>query len=164
MKKILVVVAAVATFAVAMEGAVFAADVTGPVVPVNAAVTEKCVITSNGSMDITIDPATAADLTFAVDGVVVQPNVKCTKSNTTVQVTASSGAATSTTGSLSSTLKNASLTPIPYTFTFTSPVTGNGFGINSAVSFGIEGTILQAEANKAEFGTYTDTVTLTLNY
>jgi hypothetical protein len=41
---------------------------------------------------------------------------------------------------------------------------GNGFGAAADVDFNIGGTIAKADAEVAEYGNYTDTVTLTLTY
>jgi hypothetical protein len=153
MKKILLV--AVLGIVGVMAGSSFAAAPLDVQVDVNAAVTQKCVVTSNGTLDITIDPASAA-ATQAFTA--VEPSAKCTKTK------ASTTAAVAATSLNSFKLKGAGLTDIPYTFTYNSTVTGNGFGSAADVDFGIGGTVAQADALVAEYGSYTDTVTMTLTY
>lgn len=150
MKKTLIAGVA-AIMVIVMAGWAMAASVP---VDVSAAVSQKCVVASNGSLDIIIDPSLGVDQNFTA----VQPVAKCTKTGgaTTAAVTA-----TSANGF---TLVGAGLTPIPYTFTKNATVVGNGFGTGANVAFGIGGSVGVAAANAAEYGSYTDTVTLTLTY
>lgn len=154
MKKVLLM-AAVALMVIAMAGGAYAAAPLDVSVDVTAVVTQKCVVTSNGLLDITIDPALAAP-TQAFTA--IQPSAQCTK---TKGVTTASVAATSANGF---TLVGAGLTPIPYALTYNPAVVGNGFGAAADVDFNIGGTVAQAAAYVAEYGSYTDTVTLTLTY
>lgn len=167
MKKSLVVLAAM-MMVFAMVGGVYAGTAGGdnPIVDVSATVSERCTMTSHGSLTIAIDPSVSGDQNFTP----VQPSVKCTKSKsgTTATVTATSTNSTnaSATGSVVGTLKNGDTTDIDYTFTFDPSVTGNGFGTGSDVNFNIGGYVAQTDAQAAEYSTvtYTDTITLTLVY
>lgn len=153
MKKILWI-AVVAVGVIALAGGAFAAPPLDVPVDVTAAVTQKCVVTSNGTLDITIDPELAGPQAFTA----VQPQAKCTK---TQGASTASVVAVSTNGF---TLVGAGLTPIPYSFTFNNTVVGNGFGAAADVAFNIGGSVAAADANVAEFGSFTDTVTMTLTY
>jgi len=156
MKKILLA-AAVLGIVGLMAGSSFAAPPLDVQVDVTAAVTQKCEVASNGTLDIIIDPASAA-ATQAFTA--VQPSAKCTKTK------AATTAAVAATSLNSFKLKGAGLTDIPYTFTYNATVVGKGFGggAGTDVDFGIGGTIAQADAFVAEYGSYTDTVTMTLTY
>lgn len=153
MKKILLA-AVVAVGVLALAGGAFAAPPLDVPVNVTAAVTQKCIVASPGTLDITIDPDLAGPQAFTA----VDPVAQCTKTK---------GAATAAVTAASTngfTLVGAGLTSIPYAFTFNNAVVGNGFGAGAPVAFGIGGSVAAADANVAEFGAYTDTVTLTLAY
>jgi spore coat protein U-like protein len=155
MKKSLVILAAMA-FVIAMVGGAYAAPPLDVQVDVTGSVTQKCVVTSNGALTITIDPASAsATQAFTA----TQPQAKCTKTKGTAT------AAVSATSTNSFALKGtAGEADIPYTFTYNHTVVGNGFGSGADVNFNIAGSVAQGDAQTAEYGSYTDTVTLTLTY
>jgi hypothetical protein len=163
MKKILLVAVAAVGIMV-MTGSAFAAPPLDVPVNVTAAVTQKCVVNSPGALDITIDPASAA-ATQAFTA--TQPDAQCTKTKgaATAAITATSAnAGSDSTGTLIGSLVSGAGNPIPYTFTFSPAVVGNGFGAGAPVAFGIGGSVALADASVAEYGSYTDTVTLTLTY
>ncbi len=166
MKKYMVVLAAIVMVVVMVGGAYAQA---APTVDVSASVTPVCVSSANGAMSITINPSTvgAGGYTFSPDGTVIQPKVKCTASGSTAMftITATNAEGTNATGSLNGLLKNGTHPSIPYTFTFTPSVAGNGFA-GADVGININGTITQAAAQAAEYSAtgYTETVTLTFNY
>ena len=155
MKKNLIM-AAVAVIVIAMAGGAYAAPPLDVTVGVSATVTQKCVVATPGTLDITIDPAPAGVQNFTA---VQQPSAKCTKTKgvTTASVSAVSANGYTLVGVVG-------LTPIPYTFTYNATVVGNGFGAGADVDFNIGGSVTAANANAAESGSYTDTVTLTLTY
>ena len=155
MKKLLQVATMAAAVVVIMAGFAVAAPPLDVTVGVTAAVTQKCVVASPGALTITIDPASAAATQAFTP---TQPSAKCTKTK---------GSATAAVAAVSANggvLKGAGLTDIPYTFTNNATVVGNGFGAAGDVAFNIGGSVAQADAQAAEYGSYTDTVTLTLTY
>lgn len=151
-----IVMAAVAVGVLVMANGAFAAAPLDVQVDVTANVTQKCDVAANGTLDITIDPAASAVQNFTA----VQPQAKCTKTKgvTTAAVTATSLNSFKLVGT-------AGEAAIPYTFTKNATVVGNGFGSGASdVDFNIGGSIAAVDANAADYGSYTDTVTLTLAY
>jgi len=163
MKKILVV-AAVEMMVMALAGGVFAAPPLDVQVGVNAAVTNKCAVTSPGALNITIDPELTVDQPFTP----LEPVAHCTKTkggmDASITAESTNAGTTSNTGTLVGSLDSGAGNPIPYTFTFNPTVVGNGFGAGAPVAFGIGGSVASGDAQVAEYGSYTDTVTLTLAY
>lgn len=154
MKK-MVMVAIIMIMAVAMAGGAYAAPPLDVQVNVNATVTQKCVVATPGALDIVIDPTVSGNQAF----IATQPSAKCTK--TKGAATAAVSATSLNTFNLAGTAGEAD---IPYTFTFNPTVVGNGFGAGADVDFGIGGYVAEADANVAEYGSYTDTITMTLAY
>lgn len=167
MKKILV---AVAVVVMVMAGSAFAFVATSGDVAVTATVSSGCSAIVGGPIHVDIDPVTlgASD---AISAGVTAATVQCVKHNVAgyfkVDAFSAGSALTSNSGSLVGSLKFAGLTPIPYTLTFTAAFDGNGFGgpARNIALIGVGGVrVLNADALAAEFGAYTDTVTLTVNY
>jgi hypothetical protein len=168
MKKILVA-AAVAVVVLVMAGSAFAAIATSGDVIINATVASGCSAIAGGPLNLAIDPVTLGAADVISTG--TPATVQCVKHNVvgyfTVDAYSAGSALTSNTGSLTGSLTNAPLTPIPYTLTFTAAFDGNGFGgpaRNIALILAGGVTVLNANALAAEFGSYSDTVTLTVNY
>jgi hypothetical protein len=168
MKKILVAVF-VLVVGIVMAGSAFAAIATSGDVTVNAVVSSGCSAIAGGPLNLAIDPATlgAADVTSTGTPATVQ----CVKHNNatyfSVDAYSAGSALTSNTGSLVGSLKFGLLTPIPYTLTFTATFDGNGFGgpaRNVALILAGGVKVLNADALAAEFGSFSDTITLTVNY
>src|SRR5690349_14204694 len=141
MKKILLGAAA-AVIVIAMTGGAFAASV-APTVGVTAGVASKCVTNGNGALAITIDSSESGQLNMTP----TQPQVKFTKGDT-VGIVASNteGDSTGTPGTITGLLKLAGHASIPYTVTFTSGPTGNGFGAAADLGINIAGYVAQADA------------------
>lgn len=169
MKKILVAVT-VAVAVMVMAGSAFAAIATSGDVTVNATVSSGCSAVAGGPFALAIDPVAlgGADV---ISTAVAPATVQCVKHNVagffTVDAYSAGSALTSNTGSLTGSLKAIGLTPIPYTLTFTASFDGSGFGgparnVSLILAGGVK--VLNADALAAEFGSYTDTVTLTVNY
>lgn len=164
MKKILIV-ATVMVFVIAMAGGAFAGAVAGPIVPVNATVSEKCIVSTNGSINVALDPSLAG---AAQTWTVIQPQAKCTKTPgvTTAAVSVTGNGPADSTGNFVSFLHQGGYADIPYTFTYNQKVAGNGFGSGADVNFGISASITDSAVAAATYSTtpYTDTVTMTLTY
>jgi spore coat protein U-like protein len=113
-------------------------------------VTGKCdIVTSPGAMDFTIDPAGG---TFTAN-VTASPVIKCTKSHPyTVACTSTN----------TFNLKQGT-TLIPYTFTCPADGSGLGYGAGNNITMAIGGSVTSA-ALDAPAGSYSDTVTITVNY
>ena len=158
MKKLMAVLAAMA-FVVVMAGGAWA-DVTGDV-EINATVSGKCNAITANDLTLTIDPATTSDVVSTG----ADTTVKCTNKKT-FNVAAVSGTNVGASGTLSSTLKSAGKTDIPYTLTYTSSFTGAGFGGAAAQELVADNAavVTAANANAAEEGSYSDTVTITVEY
>ena len=160
MKKFLVALAAMA-FVIVMVSGAWAN--TSKNVTVSASVTAKCNEITANDLTLTIDPATATDVTSSGSATTVQ----CTynKPFNVTAFSAGAGGTADTDGSLAGVLKDGSKT-IPYTLTYTNSFTGGGFGTATATTLvtGVAAKVVQTEANKAEEGTYSDTVTITILY
>jgi len=153
-------VLAAMAFVVVMAGGAWA-DVSGTV-NVNATVSGKCNAITANDLTLAIDPATASDVTSTG----ADTTVKCTNKKD-FTVTAVSGTNVGASGTLSSTLKSAGKTDIPYTLTYTSSFTGAGFGAAAAATTLVTATaakVTTADANAAEAGSYTDAVLITVVY
>lgn len=124
-------------------------------VNVTATVLEVCKFTASTMADIalpTINPSTvAADVTK--DGDITY---QCTNGTTpTVSIQ---------TGTTARTLTDGAKT-INYTFTLGTPMAGTGFSTSAASAKVVAtATIAKAAAQDAQAGTYSDTVTLSINY
>ena len=151
MKKAIVILAAMAILFVSGTAAV-AADTAN--VAVNATVVGACKFNSGGTIDFTLDPSIGGD----VNGAVTQPQFWCTK-NASYTITDDNGQ-----NEVGTThrMKHASLSEfIEYTFTYTA--TGTGAGKNSPITMNIASTVAEAQYANASAGSYSDTVTLTIN-
>lgn len=149
MKKILV--AAMVLGLLAMGGAAWAADTQ---VTVTAVVTGTCQFLTEGTIDFALDPSTGGD----VIGVVSQPTFWCTK-NSSYTITDDDGDNASGT---THQMKHATLNEfIPYSFTYTD--TGTGGGRSTTITLDIASTVVDADYANVSEGTYSDTVTLTVN-
>ncbi len=161
MKKLLLA-AAVVVIGIGLAGNTIAGTV-NPLVSVAATVSAKCTYMNPGALTINIDPT----LSGAQNMTVTQPQVKCTNKRTVAISAASAGSSsTSTTGTLTGSLTQTGVSSIPYTFTFAPTPVGNGFGSGADLAINIAGSVLEADAQAAQYadGSYTDTVTLTVTY
>lgn len=122
-------------------------------VNVSATVVGTCQFNSGGSVTFTLDPSVGGD----VVGTVTQPQFWCTK-NATYTITDDNGLNASGT---THRMKDAGTNYIPYSFTYTT--TGTGQGKTSPITMDISASVLEADYINAPAGTYTDTVTLTIN-
>lgn len=169
MKKILVLAIAVAV--IGMAGSAFAATAGTANVTINATVTQNCTAISAGNLFLTIDPTTA----FEVDSAGNNTKIQCTSGAPYTVNAASAGSGNnSSTGTLVGHLTAGGLSDIPYTLYFTSGFNGTGIGAagndivlifgagNSVTSHGV--VVTTADANTAQLGSYSDTVTLTVSY
>lgn len=169
-------VAAIAVLIVAMAGGAYALN-TGDSVTVNATVNGMCSNTVAGLFTtLVIDPSSAADQPFTGG---TAASVQCSKNLTTTSITATSANGTANnvpcTGSgnflTNFTMKSVSGATINYSFACAAGVTGIGFGTAGDgihdVSLGTAAKVLAADAQIADYdsgNTYTDTVTLTINF
>ena len=160
MKKLMAVLAAMA-FVVVMAGGAWA-DVTGDV-DINATVSGKCNAITANDLTLTIDPATASAVTSTGSATTVQ----CSKSKafTVTAASAGAGGAEDNDGSLAGVLTGPGAT-IPYTLAYTSSFNGAGFGSATPTTLlnANAATVAIVDANAAEEGTYSDTVTITVEY
>jgi len=151
MKKAIVILAAMAILFVSVTAAV-AADTAN--VAVNATVVGACKFNSGGTIDFTLDPSIGGD----VNGAVTQPQFWCTK-NASYTITDDNGLNDSGT---TYQMKHASLADvIPYSFVYTA--TGTGSGPGTPITMNITSTVLSADYLNVAAGSYSDTVTLTIN-
>jgi hypothetical protein len=167
-------VAAIAVLVVAMAGGAYAGNTTD-LVTVNAKVNGMCSKTVAGIFNtLAIDPSNVADQPFTVG---TDASVQCTKSLATTSITATSANGTAnlvpcTGGYLTGfTVKSVSGATINYSFACAAGVTGIGFGTAGDgvhdVSLGMAAKVLAADVQTANYdngNTYTDTVTLTINF
>lgn len=149
MKKLILALALV-TIAV-IPSITFAAGST--TVNVSATVVGTCQFNSGGSVTFTLDPSVGGN----VNGTVTQPQFWCTK-NATYTITDDKGLNESGT---THRMKDTGTNYIPYSFTYTT--TGTGNGKTSPITMDISASVLEADYIDAPAGTYTDTVTLTIN-
>ena len=151
MKKILMALIAVAL--VAMAGAAMAQDTA--TVAVSATVVGTCKFATGGSIPFgNLDPSVGTDQTPAV----TQPTFWCTK-GAGYTITDDDGVNKSGT---THQMKHASLTEyIPYSFTYTA--SGTGAGPGSVLTMDIASSVKGTDYQNASAGSYTDTVTLTIN-
>ncbi len=160
MKNVLIV-AAVVVLVIAMGSGAFAAP--GSVtVSVNGSVASKCVSNSNGQLQITIDPSATGNQYMTA----TQPSVQCTNGKTVAISAACAGGTDNGAGTLTGcAMAKSGFNSIPYTFTYSASVSGNGFGSASAIATNIGGYVAQNDAQVAQYASgYQDTVTLTINY
>ena len=149
MKKLLITLIAVGLIVIA--GSAFADTTT---VAVSASVTGTCKFTGAGTVAFTLDPSVGTN----VNGTVVQPTFWCTKG---ASYTIADDNGVNKDGTTYR-MKHASLTEyIPYTFTYTS--TGAGLGKSSTITMNIASTVTGTDYVNASSGSYSDTVTLTIN-
>ncbi len=166
--------AAITIIVIAMAGGAFAAPPTGwtdQTVLINATVKACCKNFSAGNMTLGIDPSTSAPVYSTGNLTTVQ----CTKTTPfyVSALSAGAGGAANTTGTLSGKLtavSPATNSPIPYTLYFTPSFTGSGFGSATATtlitgngdsSHGVN--VAATDAQAAQAGTYSDTVTLSIS-
>jgi hypothetical protein len=172
MKKSLVILAAMA-FVIAMVSGAYAGSI-APTVAVSASVQSQCTTPVNGVFaPLSIDPSSASNQPFTVT---TPSTVRCTAGRTTPSITASStyGTTKTTPATCSGALQTGftmkeptSGDTINYSFQCNTSILGLGFGSGSDVSLGIAATVLTADANAANYAagaTYSDTITLTVNY
>ena len=157
MKRLLVVLVAMMMVLAMVGGAL--ADV-NDTVNINASVEGKCSAIVANDLTLTIDPATASDVTSTGSAT----TVKCSN-NKSFTVTAVSGTNNGAAGTLSSVLTGTGA-DIPYTLTYTPSFTGAGFGSAAATTLvtANAAVVATADANAAEEGTYTDAVVITVQY
>ncbi len=149
MKKVLLLLALVTVGLI--PSLTFAAGTT--TVTVSATVVGTCKFDSGGSISFTLDPSVGGN----VNGTVIQPQFWCTK-NASYTITDDDGL-----NEVGTTHRMADGTGnfIPYSFNYTS--TGTGLGRTSPITMNITATVLEADYINEAAGTYTDTVTLSIN-
>lgn len=153
MKKTIVILAAMAILFVSGTAAVANDTAT---VAVTATVVGTCkFVNKSGSISFgNLDPSVGGD----VSGVVKQPTFWCTK-NAGYTITDDNGLNESGT---TYQMKHASLADvIPYSFVYTA--TGTGSGPGTPITMNITSTVLSADYLNVAAGSYSDTVTLTIN-
>jgi len=152
MKKTMMTVIAVAL--VAMAGAAMAQDTA--TVAVSATVVGTCKFTAGGTIPFgNLDPSIGTNQTPAVS----QPTFWCTK-GASYTITDDDGLYAS--GTNLNRMKHGTLAEyIPYSFTYLA--TGTGAGPGSVLTMNIASTVLGSDYLNASAGTYSDTVTLTIN-
>ncbi len=161
MKKLMTVLAAVMLM-FAMTSSVWAADVATGSVGISTSIAAKCSDISASDLTLTIDPETSTDVTSTGGAT----TVKCTNNKSFNVSAASVGSGnTSTDGTLDGTMKDGTKS-LNYTLAFTSNFTGAGFGSVAATTLvtANAATVTAADANAAEEGSYSDTVTITVSY
>jgi len=152
MKKTLMAVVTIAL--VTMAGAAMALDTA--TVAVSATVVGTCKFTAGGSIPFgNLDPSVGTDQTPAV----TQPTFWCTR-GAGYTITDDDGLYES--GPNLNRMKHGTLAEyIPYSFTYTAA--GTGAGPANILSMNIASTVLGADYINASAGSYSDTVTLTIN-
>jgi len=152
MKKILMALIAVAL--VAMAGAAMAQDTA--TVAVSATVVGTCKFATGGSIPFgNLDPSVGTDQTPAV----TQPTFWCTKG---ASYTISDDDGLYESGANLNRMKHGTLAEyIPYSFTYTA--SGTGAGPGSVLTMDIASSVKGTDYQNASAGSYTDTVTLTIN-
>jgi len=150
MRRAIVALGAVALLAAA--AAAMAQDTT--TVAVSATVAGTCKFESTGSVNFTLDPSVGGN----VNGTVTQPTFRCTKG---VSYTISDDYGQNKSGTTRQ-MKHANQNEfIPYSFTYTASGSGSGYG--TLVTMDISATVAGNDYINASAGTYSDTVTLTIN-
>jgi spore coat protein U-like protein len=144
-------VAAVVIMIMVMAGTAMAADTAQ--VNVSATVTGVCKFVAGGTISYTLDPSVGTN----VNGTVSQPTFWCTKGSS-YAITDDNGVnKTGTTYRV----KDSGTDYIPYSFTYTS--TGSGQGKSTTLSMNIASAIQGTDYINAPAGSYSDTVTLSIN-
>lgn len=124
-------------------------------VAVSATVVGNCKFNSGGSVSFTLDPASTSNAT----GTVTQPTFFCTKGAT---YSIADDVGLNESGTIFRMTNGAAVAEfIPYSFTYTA--TGTGTGKNAPITLNIASTVNNADFVDASAGSYTDTVTLTIN-
>jgi spore coat protein U-like protein len=155
MKKLLLV-ASVAVIVVAITSGAFAAGSTTATVGATASVQAACKFTSNGTIDFgTLDQLTGG----LVNATVVNPALWCTKS---FNYTITDDNGVNKSGTTYQLKASGSNDYIPYTFTYTK--TGTGGGKTLLLSPGITASIAANVYDSVPADSYSDTITLTINY
>lgn len=168
MKKVLVF-AAIAVVVIGMAGIAFATTTaTSGDVTVNATVSSGCTGIQAGTVALAIDPLVAGDVNSA-GGANTKTMVQCVprSGGYTVAVTADGGTTNGAGGTLDGTLKGlGGQSPIPYALTYSATFNGSGIGANKNVTLvdigGVK--VLAANVAVAEYGSFSDTVTMTVSY
>ena len=136
---------------IAAASSAMAAGSIAPTVNVAGTVTGKCdIVTAVGEMGFTIDPSAAGPFTA---NVTASPAIKCTKSYPYTVACTSANAFNLVNGSDS----------IPYTFTCPAGGNGAGYGSGNNIPMAIGGSVSTGFAD-APAGSYSDVVTITVNY
>jgi len=170
MKKYLGIAAAIA-IVIVMAGGAFAAGSTTSAVGASGTVLGVCSASNDGVINFgaALDAvANAAGVPFA-SVVVTPPTINCTPGATYV-VTAVGLNGGVDTGAGYQLRKGVTTDYIAYTFSYTSPITGAGFGSGTGIGgtgaghLAITPSIAANALDAAPAGTYSDTVTLTINY
>jgi hypothetical protein len=144
-----------AVFAALVSGSSFAFAAGNTTVQVTATVSAVCKFSATSFTAIalgTIDPSTVSSAPTGTRNV----TYACTKNTTPVVAIVSGGTTLAVSGDATKT--------IPYTFALGTPETGVGFTAGAAGSKVLgTATITQANAQDAQAGSYTDTVTLSID-
>lgn len=116
----------------------------------------SCTFWWGGTVSFTLNPATGG----TVSGTVTQPRFRCTR-NAVYVITDNGG---QNWDGANRRLKHAALNEyIPYSFSYTETGTGSWIGSLIGTSMDISSSIVEAAYMNASAGSYTDTVTLTIN-
>lgn len=151
MKKVLLVLAVMVAFAVLPAISMASGTAT---VTVSATVVGTCKFNSGGTVSFSLDPSVGGN----VAGTVTQPQFWCTK-NANYTITDDDGLYESGT---THQMKHSTLMEyIPYSFSYTT--TGSGLGKNNPITMDISSSVAEADYIDASAGSYSDTVTLTVN-
>jgi spore coat protein U-like protein len=152
MVKRIILIVAIAMFA--FSGVALALDTA--VVDVSATVVGTCQFNSGGTVSFTLDPSIGGLAT----GTVTQPQFWCTR-NASYTITDDDGVNDVVLTEHRMIDDATSTEYIPYTFTYTA--TGTGNGPTSPITMNIASTVAAAAYVNASAGSYSDTVTLTIN-
>lgn len=123
-------------------------------VAVSTNVLGKCAFLTAGTVSFTLDPSAGG----TVNGAVTQPTFWCTKGQS-YTITDDNGI--NKTGTTHRMRRGTTTEYIRYTFNYTG--TGTGTGRSTAISMNITASVAEAAYINATSGTYSDTVTLTIN-
>lgn len=122
------------------------------IVSVSATVVGTCKFISGGSISFTLDPSLGGN----VNGTVNQPRFWCTRG---ARYTISDDDGVNESGTTHQ-MTNGSGEYIPYSFDYTA--TGTGNGPSNPITMDISSTVLESNYLNVSAGSYSDTVTLTI--
>jgi spore coat protein U-like protein len=160
MKKKMIVLAAIA-IVLAMTSGVYAAGSATPTVGVSATIATTCVVGGSGTMSFgSLDANTNAGIntTPSMSGMTLW----CTK-NDSVSFAVGNGLHYA---ALTRNLQDSGSNVIPYTVSFTTPVSGLGKGDTTTMvtNLALKATIAAGALDNVPAGSYSDTVVVTITY